>query len=1735
MKKHWSRFLALLLTCMMLFGVYAEAEDVLDVQEDFYAEPAQEILGDEDLLSELVDAPVFEEEFDLGELTPEIPEDALDVEVEEEADLLDVLAGETDSADCAHENTYTSYDYEYVYEEKAGDNYYHDYVEYRVEYTVCQDCGEKLPGTENRTEQWRSGYYTHNYVNGVCKDCNHVNTCTHEDTYDSYQTEYDENGNALMTYTAVDDKYHNAVGLVTTYTRCSDCGERFNVVEHVQRSSQEWHSYDESGKCYQCGHQNACTHPDAEEHHYKSSDEGYSYQEIAGNNRKHMVTGLFTTYMYCNTCGMDYDRKYDVNMTAEESHSYWYRAEGEDSSSYHDTCQYCGHKCTHGDTYDGWEEYDEDEAGYKAPAYAIKDNRYHTVTRTGRSYTYCYECYTRFNVVENAEKTTERSHNYVDGKCTLCGNVCAHSNSENRSYWEWDDSKASTYAFVDNTYHNRTGVATTYTYCDDCGQRYDVKGDVPRTAPEKHAYDENGLCTKCTQNCAHANTDTRSSWEGQPTGTPHDDRYHVATGAATVYVYCLDCDRNVSETPGQQVSKKEEHSFENGVCTVCGYVCLHGNSDERYSSEDVETKYNPIDAFTHEEITQRTTWTYCYDCGMELNKQEHVQHTEKYSHNFDDKQVCVNCKYDAKVCAHAHTYEDYEWNYDVARTYTAVDDGHHSVTGKATVYIRCRDCGGVVQKTENVDYTATDYGHSYDEKGYCQYCKYTCTHSSTRFTVRTENYRYEDTGDIYNHNRSYDITKALRCEYCDQVIGEKQTVKTITEPQHHSYSNGYCQYCKHACAHANTEVTTTTSSKERDTYESIDDQYHYRKQETLTVTRCTDCGMTLSSVVGEPKLTKLSHSYQYDGICSVCSHVCAHSDYSDETRSSNGRYEAVDDSHHNYIVDVVEYKQCKYCNKKYDEQPAYAKAYTYSHDYSDGYCNTCHYGCTHSKLETNTYMKNARYEDAGSDDYHNETGEMIQESHCAYCWKEMEPVSLGVQTKQGYHSWDYDVCTECGHALGTACDHAIVSTSYEIFGKVTYAPVDELVHTETGRAYAYDSCSKCGMGLPRRVVESYTEEVEHSYDDNGVCRYCGYTRACQHAHVRERIYFDGSKKITYADAGDYHTATGLRYTSRYCLDCGTTLEKISRGVETVKQEHDYSYNVCEDCGHVRAACTHANTETDTWYDVGPVYTAVDARYHTAAGTEVTVVRCADCGEEISRTEEPVTETWTHNFGRTGVCRNCHYVNTCAHKNTFDQFNWAGYDEDDYYDSEDGSVTPGYKEIAGDNHSHEIIGYQIGYTYCRDCGQRLDTWRRKVRIDTEEHSYNRFGVCTRCGHENTCTHTYKYDETHWVNTPTYTYVASTYHKVTGEQEKRTICSECGTVLSKTSLGTVTEFDSHSANGQNVCYGCQHSLAACAHKKTTKVTEWGGNSVYTSTGAKQHTVTGIKYEVTRCSDCYTVLSTNVLGEQTATQNHSYDNDGRCVCGAKSNIVSFTSYIPANMGVGETWKIGAQAYNRNGKKKTVKFTYKSSNKKVVAVSSKGKLTAKKAGTATITVTAANGMKRTQKITVKKKATSFKLNYSKKTLTRMVPGKSYVTLKGKFTGGTSTLTFKTSNKKVAKVSKMGVVTAVGVGKCTITATASNGKTKKCAITVKDPYPPKSVAFKEGTKKTLKKGKSVTLHPVYKPTDAICSKVTYTTSDKKVATVSSKGKVKAVGKGTATITVKTSNGKKAKIKIKVK
>ena len=123
-----------------------------------------------------------------------------------------------------------------------------------------------------------------------------------------------------------------------------------------------------------------------------------------------------------------------------------------------------------------------------------------------------------------------------------------------------------------------------------------------------------------------------------------------------------------------------------------------------------------------------------------------------------------------------------------------------------------------------------------------------------------------------------------------------------------------------------------------------------------------------------------------------------------------------------------------------------------------------------------------------------------------------------------------------------------------------------------------------------------------------------------------------------------------------------------------------------------------------------------------------------------------------------------------------------------------------------------------------------------------------------------------------------------------------------------------------------------------------------------------------------------------------------------------------------------------------------------------------------------------------------------------------------------TGKVTFKSSNKKVATVNSKGVITGKKAGKAVITVKV--GKyTKKLTVKVKKP----SFKLVKSSAK-LKKGKKTTI----KVKAAPVSKVTYKTSNKKVATVNSKGVVTAKKKGTAKITVKC-NGITRTFKVTVK
>ena len=197
----------------------------------------------------------------------------------------------------------------------------------------------------------------------------------------------------------------------------------------------------------------------------------------------------------------------------------------------------------------------------------------------------------------------------------------------------------------------------------------------------------------------------------------------------------------------------------------------------------------------------------------------------------------------------------------------------------------------------------------------------------------------------------------------------------------------------------------------------------------------------------------------------------------------------------------------------------------------------------------------------------------------------------------------------------------------------------------------------------------------------------------------------------------------------------------------------------------------------------------------------------------------------------------------------------------------------------------------------------------------------------------------------------------------------------------------------------------------------------------------------------------------------------------------------------------------------------TWKSSNTKVATVNSKGVVTAKTAGKATITATL-NGKTATYKLTVKNPSIAAKASAS----TIYTKGQTSTKITVTKYGVTGTAKFTSSNKSIATVDSKGVVKAKKAG--TVKITAQVGSYKK-VVTIKVRNASLKLAK---TAATVKKGKTTTIKVSAVPT----GKVTYTSSNKKVATVTSKGVVKGVKKGTATITVKC-NGMTAKFKVTVK
>lgn len=132
-------------------------------------------------------------------------------------------------------------------------------------------------------------------------------------------------------------------------------------------------------------------------------------------------------------------------------------------------------------------------------------------------------------------------------------------------------------------------------------------------------------------------------------------------------------------------------------------------------------------------------------------------------------------------------------------------------------------------------------------------------------------------------------------------------------------------------------------------------------------------------------------------------------------------------------------------------------------------------------------------------------------------------------------------------------------------------------------------------------------------------------------------------------------------------------------------------------------------------------------------------------------------------------------------------------------------------------------------------------------------------------------------------------------------------------------------------------------------------------------------------------------------------------------------------------------------------------------------------------------------------------------------------------------TVRWSSSNTKVATVSTTGVVKGIKNGTAVITAETANGVSASCNVTVTVPVSSFSVSPK--TSKTLKIGGTFTFKTKIYPSNAIDKTLIYESSDPDVATVSEKGKVKAIsaGKTTITVTAKSNSEKTRTVTVYVK
>lgn len=553
------------------------------------------------------------------------------------------------------------------------------------------------------------------------------------------------------------------------------------------------------------------------------------------------------------------------------------------------------------------------------------------------------------------------------------------------------------------------------------------------------------------------------------------------------------------------------------------------------------------------------------------------------------------------------------------------------------------------------------------------------------------------------------------------------------------------------------------------------------------------------------------------------------------------------------------------------------------------------------------------------------------------------------------------------------------------------------------------------------------------------------------------------------------TETGIKTFT--CTNCGTTREETINATghlhkETKNQkaatctEDGYTGDIyCSDCGTKLESGTVINKLGHTW-DNGVI-----TKEATETEEGIKTYTCKTCGE--TKTESiPVT---SHHWDQGTITKKA----TCTENG-----------EKTYHCTDEECDKTYVETIPATGHQHtelrdkkaatcEEDGYS-GNTYCKDCGQLIS---KGAVVKATGHSWDSGKVteAATCKKEGTKTYTCSIcgdTKTEAIPKKDHTWDEGKVTKkatCTEDGLKVYTCKSCGetkeevlkatghqhTELRNEKNATCTE---EGYSGDIYCTDCgelikkgsatekaDHNWKVTSEEKAT--CEKDGSKTYTCADCKETKTETIPATGHKFGDWQTVTTQSVFtgGVQKRICN---------VCG-KEETRNVSNQLKA------TIKTNASSLKLKRKQATKKFvvsglaagdsvkSWTSSNQKIVKVfgSRNGACTIKagsKTGKAKITITLASGLKKTINVTVQKKAvtcTSIKNVPKKLTLKRK---RSYqlkpvinpiaCIYKAKY---------KTSNKKIVKVTSKGKITAVKKGKAKITVMV--GKKKfVCTVTIK-------------------------------------------------------------------------------------